>query len=89
MTSEEKVDARVQAKLNMYDYATFVETDIGVNLCTLNLRLLTVHSYNQEEKTGTIKHALEFRVERSMQQSKKWMKDRVTSSRRSSWGKPC
>jgi len=27
MTSEEKVDARVQAKLNMYDYATFVETD--------------------------------------------------------------
>ena len=27
MTSEEKVDARVQAKLNMYDYAIFVETD--------------------------------------------------------------
>ena len=45
MTSEEKVDVRVQAKLNMYDYdyATFVETDLGVNLCTLNLRLLTVH----------------------------------------------
>ena len=37
MTSEEKVDARVQAKLNMYDYATFVETDLGVNLCQRHL----------------------------------------------------
>jgi len=37
MTSEEKVDARVQAKLNMYDYATFVEIDFGVNLCQRHL----------------------------------------------------
>ena len=53
MTSKEKPDAGVQAKLNMYDYATFVETDLGVNLCTLNLRLLTFHSYNQQEDTTT------------------------------------
>ena len=47
MTSEKKPDAGVQARLNMYDYATFalnmydhatfVETDLGVKLCTLNL----------------------------------------------------
>jgi hypothetical protein len=73
----EKDKARVDAKVSMRTYAEFVESKLGIAYCTINLRLLTVHSYEQEIQTGPIKHTLEFWVERAIQRYKKWVKDRV------------
>jgi len=73
----EKDKARVDAKVSMRTYAEFVESKLGIEYCTINLRLLTVHSYEQEIQTGPIKHTLEFWVERAIQRYKKWVKDRV------------
>lgn len=56
----EKDKARVDAKVSMRTYAEFVESKLGIEYCTINLRLLTVHSYEQEIQTGPIKHTLEF-----------------------------
>ena len=58
-------------------YAAFVESKLGIQFCTINLRMLTVHSYGQEIQTGPIKHTLEFWVERAIQRYKKWVNDRV------------
>ena len=54
----EKDKARVDAKVSMRTYTEFVESKLGIEYCTINLRLLTVHSYEQEIQTGPIKHAL-------------------------------
>jgi hypothetical protein len=48
-------------------YAEFVESKLGIRYCTINLRLLPVHSYEQEIQTGPIKHTLEFWVESAIQ----------------------
>ena len=61
----------------MRAYAKFVESEMGVQYCTLNLRLLVVHSFDQEFVTGPILHTLEFWIERAIQRYKKWIKDRV------------
>ena len=46
-------------------------------MCTLNLRLLVVHSFDQEDETGPILHTLEFWIERVIQRLKKYVKDHV------------
>ena len=48
-----------------------------VEMCTLNLRLLVVHSFDQEDETGPILHTLEFWIERGIQRLKKSVKDHV------------
>ena len=47
-------------------------SDLAMGWSKLNLRLLTVHSHNQEEQTGSSKPHWNFG-------SKKWINDRVTS----------
>ena len=77
LDARQKEKARVEAKVSMRTYAEFVESKLGIQFCTINLRMLTVHSYEQEIQTGPIKHTLEFWVERAIQRYKKWVKDRV------------
>ena len=67
LDARQKEKARVEAKVSMRAYAEFVESKLGIQFCTINLRMLTVHSYEQEIQTGPIKHALEFLVERAIQ----------------------
>jgi len=74
---EEKLEVRGDARDHMRAYAKFVESEMGVQYCTLNLRLLVVHSFDQEFVTGPILHTLEFWIERAIQRYKKWIKDRV------------
>jgi len=80
MTADEKEKACCDAKVSIRKYARFVEEKLGIQYCTINLRLLAVHSYDQEIQTGPIKHTLEFWVERAIQRYKKWVKDRVVNN---------
>ena len=80
MTADEKEKACRDAKFSIRKYARFVEEKLGIQYCTINLRLLAVHSYDQEIQTGPIKHTLEFWVERAIQRYKKWVKDRVVNN---------
>ena len=80
MTADKKEKACRGAKFAICDYAKFVEEKLGIQYCTINLRLLAVHSYDQEIQTGPIKHASEFWVERAIQRYKKWVKDRVVNN---------
>jgi len=81
--------AGLEAKLSMRAYAEFVESKLGFQFCTNNLRMLTVHSYEQEIQTGPIKHTIEFWVERVIQRYKKWVKDRVVMQPDIFLGKCC
>ena len=80
MIADEKEKACRNAKFSIRNYAKFVEEKLGIQYCTINLRLLAVHSYDQEIQTGPIKHTLEFWVERAIQRYKKWVKDRVVNN---------
>ena len=45
LDARQKEKARVEAKVSMRTYAEFVESKLGIQFCTINLRMLTVHSY--------------------------------------------
>ena len=80
MNADEKEKACCDATVSIREYARFVEEKLGIQYCTINLRLLAVHSYDQEIQTGPIEHTLEFWVERAIQRYKKWVKDRVVNN---------
>ena len=45
MTADEKEKACRDAEFSIRNYARFVEEKLGIQYCTINLRLLAVHSY--------------------------------------------
>ena len=63
----------------MWTFARIAET-MDVKLCNINLRLLTVHSYLQEQYTGPIMHTTEFWIERDIQGYKASVRDRVVAA---------
>jgi hypothetical protein len=64
MKDEEKVHHRNVARLNLLTYAQICDLHIGKEMCTINMRLLVIHSFRQEDETGPIIHTTEFWVER-------------------------
>ena len=64
MEPEEKVIHRLNAQKNLLTYAQICDLHIGKEMCTINMRLLVIHSFRQEDETGPIIHTTEFWVER-------------------------
>ena len=64
MGLEEKVKHRMNARKNLLTYAQICDKHIGKEMCTINMRLLVIHSFRQEDETGPIRHTTEFWVER-------------------------
>jgi hypothetical protein len=66
--SPERLTSRKRAADNMWDAAEAMEQYCPANMLTLNLRLVTVHLYAQEDATGAIDNSLEWWNERCIGQ---------------------
>lgn len=72
MDPDQKRKANKNAMVNMLKYAWYdAQTYIGAFMCTLCLRLIAVHGYNQENKTGPARHNTEYWLERHIGDHKK------------------
>lgn len=71
MDPEQKRKVNHNAMVNMLKYAWYVQTYVGAFMCTLCLRLIAVHGYNQEVKTGPARHTTEYWLERHIGDHKK------------------
>ena len=84
ISHDKREQLRIRARDNMWTFARIAET-MDVKLCNINLRLLTVHSYLQEQYTGPIMHTTEFWIERDIQGYKASVRDRVVAAPECLW----
>jgi len=61
-----RADARKQARASLWQFAEIMELHGPRKAMSMVLRLVVVHSYQQEEWTGAIVHSNEFWVERAI-----------------------
>lgn len=68
ISSPERMAARVRARDNMWFAAIEIEKHLPASQLTMNLRLVAVHLFAQEDATGAIDHTLEWWNERCIGQ---------------------